>query len=110
MESPDVEVLLGMVVQLNKALHQFLAGTSQASEAIPHILGTCQQMRANKIPSQVDYWLSTIERHAGEIANSREHLRADGRPLSPGEYLGIQLLKDIYYLRIQLLSARAPAH
>ena len=95
MGSPDVEVLLSMVKDLNKALDRYLGGVSPASEAIPHILETCQQMRANQITSPVDYWVGAIERHAAEIANPLEHLGADGRILSPGEYLNIQLMKDI---------------
>jgi len=109
MGSPDVEVLLSMVKDLGTALDRYLAGASDASEAIPHILETCQQMRAKQITGPIDYWVGTIERHAAEIANPLEYLGADGRVLSPGEYLGIQLLKDIDYLRTQLMSARTAA-
>lgn len=109
MELPDVEVLLSMVKDLGKALDGYLAGASDASEAIPHILETCQQMRAKRITGPVDYWVGTIERHAAEIANPLEYLGTDGRILSPGEYLRVQLLKDIYYLRVQLTSAHHSA-
>jgi len=110
MESPDVEILLGMVKELDKELDRYLAGSAQASEAIPHILEMCQQMRDKEISGPVHYWLGAIEHHARQIAKPRNRIREGEQLLASGDFLGIQLLKDIYYLRTQLMSARTTVH
>lgn len=110
MESQEEQVLLSMVKDLDSALDQYLDGSSKASEAVPHILETCQRLRAREVNSAVKYWIGAIEHHAAELANPRERSGADSDFLASGEYLGIQLLKDIYYLRTQLMSARAAVH
>jgi hypothetical protein len=107
MEGSDLAFLLGMVKNLDRALDQYLAGTSAPSEAIPHILGTCEQMRTKDLSDAVKYWLQAIEHHAAEIANPRKRSGADSDFLASGGFLGIQLLKDIYYLRTQLVSTRS---
>jgi len=110
MESPDLDVLLGMVKDLDKELDKYLAGSSKPSVAVPHILETCQQMRTKDLSDAVKYWLGAIEHHAAEIANPRQRSGADAHFLASGEFLGIQLLKDIYYLRTQLMTARTSIH
>jgi len=106
MESQEEEVLLSMIKDLDAALDQYLAGSWKASEAMPHILETCQQMRAREVNRAVEYWIGAIEYHAAEVANPHERSGADSHFLASVEYLGIQLLKDIYYLRTQLMNAR----
>jgi hypothetical protein len=104
METPDLEFLLGMVKDLDRELDRYLAGTSTPSEAVPHILGTCQRMRTKELGDAVKYWLRAIEHHAAEIANPRKRSGADSDFLASDGFLGIQLLKDIYYLRTQLMN------
>jgi len=99
-----------MVKDLDKDLDRYLAGSAQASEAIPHILETCRQMREKEISGPVHYWLGAIEHHARQIAKPRNRTREDEHLLASRDFLGIQLLKDIYYLRTQLLSARTTVH
>jgi len=106
MESPDVEVLLDMVKNLDKELDNYLAGSSAPSEAVPHILETCQQMRTKELSGAVKYCLGKIELHAAEMANARQRSGADAGLLTSGEFLGFKLLKDVYYLRTQLNAGR----
>jgi len=54
----------------------------------------------------VKYWLGAIEHHAAEIANPRRRSGFDAAFLTSGNFLGLQLLKDIYYLRTQLSGIR----
>jgi len=110
MESLDLEFLLRMVKELDRELDRYLAGTSAPSEAVPQILGTCEQMRTRDLSDAVKYWLRAIEHHAAEIANPRQRSGGDSEFLASGSFLGIQLLKDIYYLRTQLMTARGPIH
>ena len=110
MQTPEMEVLLAMVTELGRGLNQYLAGKSAPGEAVPLILDTCERMRAKEPSSAVEYWLGVIERHAAEVANPRERSGANGHLLASEEFLGIQLLKDIYYLRTQLLNAGSAIH
>ncbi len=110
MESPDLEVLLAMITELGRELNEYLAGKSAPGEAIPLILEICQRMRAEEPSSAVKYWLGAIEHHAAEVANPRKRSGGDEHFLASGEFLGIQLLKDIYYLRTQLMNARSAVH
>jgi hypothetical protein len=110
MQSPDLDFLLGMVKELDRELDRYLAGTSAPAEAVPHILGACQQMRTKDLSDAVKYWLQAIEHHAAEIANPRPRSGADSDFLASGSFLGIQLLKDIYYLRTQLMNVRSAIH
>ncbi len=105
MESPDVEALLGMVKDLDSALDECSAGSSKPSEAVPHILETCQQMRAKKINSTVHYWLGAIEQHARQIGNPSTRLGTVGYFPASDAYWGIRLRNDIHSLRAQLMSA-----
>jgi len=105
MESPDVEALLGMVKDLDSALDKCLAGSSKPSEAVPHILETCQQMRAKKITALVHYWLGAIEQHARLIGSPGTRLGTVGHFPASDAYWGIRLRKDIHSLRTQLMTA-----
>lgn len=110
MQTPDMEVLLAMVTELGRELNQYLAGKSARGEAVPLILDTCERMRAKEPSSAVQYWLGMIERHAAEVANPRKRSGVDGHLLASEEFLGIQLLKDIYFLRAQLMNAGSAIH
>jgi len=110
MTTPDKDTLLGMVKDLNDILDRYLVGSSKASETAPRLIKTCQQLRAKQINSAARYWLGAIERHAGEIGKSRKRSWDDGNLYASGTFLGIQLLKDIYYLRLQLKQARRSIH
>ena len=110
METLDGEALLSLVKVLDKALDRYLSGSEQACVAVPQILKTCEQMRALAPSTAAEYWLAAIEHHAAEIANPRQRSGADAHFLASGGFLGIQLLKDIYYLRTQLMTAPTPAH
>ena len=50
----DLDILLGLVKDLDRALDRHLAGTSQPSETVPCILEICQQMRSKEF-----YYLRT---------------------------------------------------
>lgn len=110
MDSPDLENLLKLVKNLDRALDRYLAGAAQPSEAVPHILETCQQMRSKELSEAVKYWLGAIEHHAAEITNPRKHSGGDAPFLASGNFLGLALLKDIYYLRTQLIGMRSTGH
>jgi hypothetical protein len=105
MDIQEHELLLTMVKDLDKALDRYLAGPDRPSEAVPQILEICQRMRSKELSDAVKYWIGAIEHHAAEIANPRERSGGDSDFLASGGFLGIQLLKDIYYLRTQLMSA-----
>ena len=110
MEIVDNEALLGLVKDLDKAVDRYLSGSEQACVAAPQILKTCGQMRELAPTAAVEYWLGAIEHHAREIANPRKREGADAHFLASNGFLGVQLLKDIYYLRTQVMSARAAVH
>jgi len=110
MDSPDLENLLELVKNLDRALDRYLAGATQPSEAVPHILETCQQMRSKELSEAVKYWLGAIEHHAAEITNPRKRSGGDAPFLASGNFLGLALLKDIYYLRTQLIGMRSTGH
>ena len=110
MDSPDLENLLELVKNLDRALDRYLAGAAQPSEAVPHILETCQQMRSKELSEAVKYWLGAIEHHAAEITNPRKRSGGDAPFLASGNFLGLALLKDIYYLRTQLIGMRSTGH
>jgi hypothetical protein len=110
MKSPDEDILLGMVNDLNDTLDRYLVGSCKASETAPRIIKTCQQLRAKEINSAARYWLGAIERHAGEIGKAPKRSWDDGNLYSSGAFLGMQLLKDIYYLRLQLRHRRNTLH
>jgi hypothetical protein len=111
MESPDVEVLLSMVKDLDTELGRYLAGSTQACEAVPHILDACKQIRAKEIDGPMHYWVGAIEHHARQIGNPRQQSGDDGLPFAADEcVLSIQLLQDIYYLRRQLMGGRSSIH
>jgi len=105
MESLDVEVLLGMVKDLDMALDRCLADGSQDCEAIPRILETCQQMRAKEITGPIHYWLGAIEQHARRIGNPGARSGTDAHFLPSDAYWRIRLRKDIVSLRTQLVNA-----
>lgn len=110
MANPDSEALLGLVKDLDKVLDRYLSGCDEPCVAIPKILKTCEQMRAQAPGAAVEYWLGAIEHHAREIANPRKREGADAHFLTSSGFLNIQILKDIYYLRTQLMNARATVH
>jgi hypothetical protein len=110
MESPDEDTLLGMVKDLNDTLDRYLVGSSKAAETAPRLIKTCQQLRAKEINSAAKYWLGAIERHAGEIGKAPKRSWDDGNLYASGAFLGMQLLKDIYYLRLQLRHTRRSLH
>jgi hypothetical protein len=64
-------------------------------------------MRAQAPGPAVKYWLGAIEHHAREIASPRKREGADAHFLTSSGFLNVQLLKDVYYLRTQLMNARA---
>jgi len=107
MESPDAEALLEMVKDLHKVLDRYLVGSAEATEAAPQIIEACQQIREKELNSAARYWVGAIERHATEIGKSPKRSWDDGHLDSSGRFLGIQLLKDIYYLRLQLINRRS---
>jgi len=104
MESPDVEVLLGMVKDLDSALDRCSAGSSKPFEAVPHILETCQRMRTKQITALVHYWLGAIEQHARQIGSPSTRLGTVGHFPASDAYWGIRLRKDIHSLRTQLMA------
>jgi hypothetical protein len=110
METADTEALLGLVKDLDKVLDRYLSGSDEACIVVPQILKTCEQMRAQAPGAAVKYWLGAIEHHAREIASPRKREGADAHFLASSGFLNVQLLKDIYYLRTQLMSARAAVH
>jgi hypothetical protein len=110
MAIPDTEALLGLVKDLDKVLDRYLSGCDEPCVAVPQILKTCEQMRAQEPGAAVKYWLGAIEHHAREIANPRKREGADADFLTSSGFLNIQILKDIYYLRTQLMNARATVH
>ncbi|HXZ51300.1 MAG TPA: hypothetical protein VEH51_04800 [Burkholderiales bacterium] len=110
MESADVEVLLDMVQNLNDVLDGYLVGSSKGSDAAPRLIETCRQMRARELNSAAKYWLGAIEKHATEIERSPRRSWEDGQLYSSGAFLGMQLMKDIYYLRLQLMNGRSAIH
>ena len=63
-----------------------------------------------ELSDAVKYWLGAIEHHAAEITNPRKHSGGDAPFLASGNFLGLALLKDIYYLRTQLISMRGAEH
>jgi hypothetical protein len=110
METPDTEALLGLVKDLDKALDRYLSGSDEACVVVPQILKTCEQMRAQEPGAAVKYWLGAIEHHAREIASPRKREGADAHFLDSTGFLNVQLLKDIYYLRTQLMRAGTAVH
>ena len=105
MDSLDIEVLLGMVKDLDMALDGCLADATQAQDAIPRILETCRQMRAKEITGPIHYWLGAIEQHARRIGNPGARSGTDAHFLPSDAYWRIRLRKDIYSLRTQLVNA-----
>ena len=106
MKSPDEDTLLGIVKDLNDILDRYLVGSSKASETAPRLIQTCQQLRSREINKAARYWLGAIERHAAEIGKAPKRSWDDGNLYTSGAFLGMQLLKDIYYLRMQLKHGR----
>jgi hypothetical protein len=102
--------LLGLVTELDKTLDRYLSGSAAASDVAPKLLETCQRMRARAPGAPAEYWLRAIEHHVKELANPRKREGADAHFLASHGFLGVQLLKDIYYLRTQLMRARAAVH
>jgi hypothetical protein len=102
--------LLDMVKDLNDVLDGYLVGRSKAADAALRLIETCRQMRARELNSAATYWLGAIEKHAGEIERSPRHSWDDGRLDTSGTFLGMQLMKDIYYLRLQLVNGRGAIH
>jgi len=110
MPSPDAKVLLDLVKDLHETLDRYLVGSTEASETAPQIIETCQRLRAKELNSAARYWLGAIERHAVEIGKSPKRSWDDGHLYSSGAFLGMQLLKDVYYLRLQLMNGRSAIH
>jgi len=110
MQSPDAKVLLDLVKDLHEVLDRYLVGSSEASETAPQIIKTCRQLQAKELNSAARYWLGAIERHATEIEKSPKRSWDDGHLYSSGAFLGMQLLKDVYYLRLQLMNGRTSIH
>lgn len=106
MQSPDAKVLLDLVKDLHEVLDRYLVGSSEASETAPQIIKTCRQLQTKELNSAARYWLGAIERHATEIEKSPKRSWDDGHLYSSGAFLGMQLLKDVYYLRLQLMNGR----
>ena len=106
MEPHEVDALLGMIKELGRTVDRYLAGKVECAEAVPRIVDACKQMQAKRLTDGPAYWIRALEHHAGEILNPRERSGALAHYLGSGEFLRIQLLKDLYYLRSQLLNAR----
>lgn len=99
-----------MVKDLDRALDRHLLDTPRVAEAIPEILAACERMRFSEPSSAVEYWLGAIERHALAIANPSQRTDPDAQFLGSLEFLRFQLLRDIYYLRLQLTNSSPSAH
>lgn len=110
MERADIRGLLDMVKDLNDVLDGYLVGRSKAADAALRLIETCRQMRARELNSAAKYWLGAIEKHAAEIERSPKRSWDDGQLYSSGTFLGMQLMKDIYYLRLQLMNGRSAIH
>ena len=110
MATVDSEALLSLVKELDKVVARYLSGCDEPCVAVPRILEACEQMRAQAPGAAAEYWLGAIEHHAREIANPREREGADADFLASSGFLNVQLLKDTYYLRTQLMSVHSAVH
>jgi hypothetical protein len=67
-------------------------------------------MRECELNNGAEYWLGAIEQHAAAIRNAPVRSWDDGPLYRSETFLGMQLLKDIYYLRLQLTNGRGSLH
>lgn len=104
MESVNVRSLLGMVRELDTELDSYLAG-AEASEAMPSILDTCQQMRSQGLNNSLRYWIECIEFHASQIAAPSKATKVNDHV--DAELVSFQLQQDISYLRTYLTNMRS---
>jgi hypothetical protein len=105
-DSPDVELFLNMVKDLDLELDRCLSGVSKPLEAASLILETCQRMRAKELTGPIHYLLGAIEQHARRISNPSKRPETDRRFLGSDTYWSIRLRKDIRALRGQLMGTR----
>lgn len=106
MDSPDVELFLNMVKDLDLELDKCLSGVSKPLEAAALVLETCQRMRAKELTGPIHYLLGAIEQHARRIGNPSKRPETDTRFFGSDTYWSVRLRNDIHALRGQLMSAR----
>lgn len=99
MESTELDALLGLMKDLHVEVERYLTDAGSCLDAIPRILDVCTQMRTRELSESANFWLSALERNAGEIFSPRPRPGVERRLLTSSVFLGSQLLKDAYYLR-----------
>ena len=104
MGTSEFDVLLNLAKDLHGEVDRYMSGTSSSSDAIPRILDMCKEMRTKKLSEISSYWLSTLERHAAELASAHPRPGIESHLLTASVFLGTQMLKDIYFLRGQFVA------
>ena len=109
MELDERDDLLGMVVELDRALDRYIFQSPCSAQVVPAILSTCKRMRLARPSGAVKYWLKAIERHARAIAHPAQGKGAEVEAIGSRRHLGFRLLEDIFNLRLQLIKKSGAA-
>jgi hypothetical protein len=106
----DADALLVLVKEMSEELSRYLAGSVGPAEAIPRILATCKRLRATELDEGMRYWLGAIERHAAGLGSPRGGSDDERWLFSSSEFLRVHLMRDISFLRLQIVNARSAAN
>lgn len=106
MEPSEIDALLGLMQDLHGELDRYLTGTASFSDAIPHILDMCKQMRTKGLSEAAKFWLDAVESHVAEISSPGPGPDSERNLLTLSVFLGTQLLKDVHLLRTELVNGR----
>lgn len=85
--------------ELHVEVERYLTDAGSRLDAVSRILDVCTQMRTKELSESANFWLSALERNAGEISHPRPRPGVERCLLTSSVFLGSQLLKDVYYLR-----------